>query len=279
MAAWRKLVQHRFGMASERGTAGVSVDDVERLRAMLARLKHGDEGVDDASDPDDMLAPVLQEIDETVLPRELRFRNDRGEELALIVSARRVLRIGEVQPAALAAKFAELAGHPLSEDAKPQLEAFRGLLETFLEGSEELSVTATRPATNATTSDIGCGTETLARLWSKDATGAAQDPGPHLMAALCDASGAYIAWTAGAITDSKGPASAIPLLQSLARTEGLAAPASPQDGPVCAVLPASDDQGTAVVELRDGDVRALFLLPGFSAAKIARLWQGARIDR
>lgn len=266
-------------MAGERGTAGVSVDDVERLRTMLARLKHGDEGVDDASDPDDMLAPVLQEIDETVLPRELRFRNDRGEEVALIVSARRVLRIGEVRPAALAAKFADLAGHPLSEDAKPQLEAFRGLLETFLQGSEELSVTATRPSSDASTSDIGCGAETLARLWSKDAPGAAQDPGQDLMAALCDTSGAYIVWTAGAITDSKGPASAIPLLQSLARTEGIAGPASPEDGPVCTVLPASDDHGTAVVQLRDGEVRALFLLPGFGAGRIARIWQGSGIGR
>ena len=246
---------------------------------MLAQLKRGEDGVEDSAETDDMFAPVLQEIGETVLPRELRFRNDRGEELALIVSARRVLRISEILPGALAAKFPALAEHPLSKDAGPQLQAFRELLETLFAGTEELSVTSTRPSTEATTSDIGWGTDFLARLWSENGPGAGREPEQDLLSALCDAAAAHIVWTDEEITGRKGPDSALTLLQSLAETEAMARPAGADAGPVCTVLPASDDHGTALVDLRAGDVRALFLLPGFGAARIARIWQGSGIGR
>lgn len=256
--------------------------DVERLKSMLARLKSGDQEADYGEDSDDMLAPLLQEIGETVLPRELRFQNDRNEELALIVSTRRVLRVSDVRPDALADCCRDVIDCALSEDDTAQLAAFRVALHKFLDGCEELRVTATRPKTIVSASDIGWGTDALARVWAEKvqpdapAPTAPSAPTGDPFAAFTAISPAFIEWTAKGVTASKGNDGTANMLLTLANTSAFTAANDNRPAPVCTVLPGPAPQGTTIVHLVDGDRQAMVLLPKTGVADVARIWRASR---
>ncbi len=147
------------------------VSDEERLFAQLRKLAGPPESRARAgrrleiSAPGGALRAVLREIDETVLPRELDFVTDRGRRFRLEVANRRLFRLREMAPPALAAAAEEVLERPLSAAEPALLEALGRALEAALADAESLFVAASRDSGSLPAGVAGCASETLAAVW------------------------------------------------------------------------------------------------------------------
>ncbi|SNT07925.1 hypothetical protein [Tropicimonas sediminicola] len=136
-----------------------------------------------------LLATLLLEIDETILPRGLRISNVAGDEISLSTANRRLMRVS----ASDGAGRDDVAIEPDSHDPD-SLNALLDLLEGFIDGSETLRLRSEAPG-SVTSGMIGVSARRLSETW-----GAPMDPpetlslAEQLDAVLMEHRSGIVAW-------------------------------------------------------------------------------------
>jgi hypothetical protein len=120
-----------------------------------------------AADPQNLIELVLAEIDETILARELQLRNDRGEEIRLEVSGRRLLRIAGVAPKELAKSCASSIGEPIDDADGAAAHALAKVLGTMATGSPSFTVVSRKLPRRPGPAETGCSPEALLAFWKR----------------------------------------------------------------------------------------------------------------
>jgi hypothetical protein len=149
------------------------VKDVDRLSAAVAKLgaapeprtRHGRALT--AADPQSLVEAVLTEIDETVLGRELILRNDRGEEIRLEVSGRRLLRMTAVAPKERAEAWAGTIGASVVEANGAASRAVLEVLRAMAEGSPAFGIASRKLSRRPGSAEMGCSAEALLASWRR----------------------------------------------------------------------------------------------------------------
>ncbi len=115
------------------------LDRISRIAEAGTTFKQGrrvlSEGKNEA-----ILPALLQEIDETVLARELTFHSDTDKSITLVAKGRRLWRICAAQPNSLIPKGADLKNANISGDDEAAMAALRKLMQEFAKSANMLSV-------------------------------------------------------------------------------------------------------------------------------------------
>lgn len=142
------------------------MSEFARLEEKLAKLRQRERAAGEGRKvrgigADALLAAIVTEIDETILPRRLVFETPAGA-VHLAVANRRLQALLAPAPGAVPP---ELVGHALPDVEDPAVGALGEALKSVLDGAEAVPVSATR-LTEAFGSDIGVPAEQLPRVWT-----------------------------------------------------------------------------------------------------------------
>ncbi|MBT8458046.1 MAG: hypothetical protein KJN60_00065 [Boseongicola sp.] len=148
------------------------MDDFARLEAKLAKLRQRaaapGEGRAIRGKPEQLLSAIVTEIDETILPRELRFEADNAS-FALAVANRRLQALISVAPAQDGSDA--LAGKALSDAEDEALETVHSTLMGLLATATVWSISSHRQPEGGFPSDVGVPSGPLARAWKTTPSG------------------------------------------------------------------------------------------------------------
>ncbi len=262
------------------------MSDIDRLNQKLARLAGPIEAGDGAgrvlagSGPEALLAAMLEEIDETVFARDLRFETDSGAVLVFEVANRRLLALKEASPA-----VPGLAPQALGDTDQGAIESLRPGLIAFLQPAQRLRVSATRPERAPDPGDIGCSVAVLTRLWLPEAGLGPISPPPspeRLADGFADAFGeiasAGLLLRDDAPVARTGPEDAVARLQQTARDiDRLRAKLSAclRDGGTGGYVAALDwaEDSQTLILASAGPMTALLLAPPERLDDIRKAWR------
>jgi hypothetical protein len=115
---------------------------------------------------DAILPAMLQEIDETIMARELTFHSDTGDSITLTAKGRRLWRICEAKPKDLIPKGADLVKVNLSGDDDATMGALTKLMQKFAETTKMLSVSVAETAPGSDYSAMGITVQMLRDTWN-----------------------------------------------------------------------------------------------------------------
>ncbi|MEM8631005.1 MAG: hypothetical protein AAGF74_07200 [Pseudomonadota bacterium] len=193
----------------------------DRLLTKVARLRRGGDvarkGRREYFVPEDtdLLATLLQEIDETVLPRRLVFESGNGGRLEIEATNRRILRVVSMQANGLSASHKAMIGKGLTEAEDQDLDVLFSMFDALVGDSDTLSVSADRLSDATAPADVGCSAERLAVSWGIDLNAALKaDPVADFTTFVTSFAAAAKAWqllkgvekeTSGGFAEYLGP--------------------------------------------------------------------------
>jgi len=238
-------------------------------RTVLATGEHG------------VLRSVLQEIDATILGREIVFQIDAGTALVIEAANRRLLRLKapDVDPATIPDR---LIGQPILESDTVLLDKLRCLLADFARSADKVFVETSRLGRTIDPGEVGCSAVSLAAKWGIDlGNGAKINPADrfeNFVLACGDISLASVVIAGDAAARQTGPADGILRLADL-----VAHDLGPMQQKIDGCLTAAEmaDQLTVVGDRHSpevvvyavaGDVRAYFIVPSDSIRDIHAAW-------
>ena len=254
--------------------------ETERLKAKLAKLVE-ESGDSDAmagrtlapADPGGLLFAIVQEIDETILARELVFSNDRQEQITLEVSGRRLLRITSIPQLHTASSFNALVDRQISDPDGSEIDTITELLAVFVEHTATLRV-KTRPLQlRHGQPDLGCSSEVLAAACARRSGSLSQESLEDFCAASAEFAIAWVQLREGTVVKAAGDPEIARKLTYLAQSHD---PWPPVDWHLrgkesaakgCTVLCGSDDGSDILVAVQDD--RALFM--AFAPERLAHV--------
>lgn len=142
------------------------MSEFARLEEKLAKLKQRERTVGEGrklrgAGTDALLAAIVTEIDETILPRRVSFELPSGT-VHLAVANRRLQALLAPAPAGVPAS---LVGHALPDVEDPAVAELGEVLKALLADAESIALTAMRPV-ESFASDIGVPADQLPRVWS-----------------------------------------------------------------------------------------------------------------
>lgn len=225
---------------------------LERLNSKLAKLKGNDEAAEQtvAGGTDGILAVLLSEIEETILPREMVLSNEAGEEFKLLVAGRRLLRV---------------SGPEIPQDKAQEcpaiLAAFNGPLRQFLDRAQEIGIAALRPSYRIDAAQMGCSAEMLSGSIATDTPASVSDDPVGALFAIAVAG---VRFPPGGDPEMLGDPG---LAARLTAFSDVAAPAldrisGPAGGaPVCTILRADAPTAHLLIRLVRQEEIAVLLLP------------------
>ena len=169
------------------------MSEFARLEEKLAKLRARERAPDEkrklrGAGADALLAALVTEIDETILPRQLSFDTPGGM-VHLAVANRRLQALIAPAPPAIPE---DLVNHALPDAEDPKLAELGTALKTVLAEAETVAISAVRLKASFA-SDIGVPAVQLPRVWSVDAPMAAT-PGDVLERFLGGLDTASAAW-------------------------------------------------------------------------------------
>lgn len=212
------------------------------------------------------LAAVLTEVDETLLARRLRFRDEEGRSFALDVYGRRLLSLAPPLPAEA---DRTLEGRPLEEDDTP---ALRAALEALTRGAARMWVTADSLPEARDPARLGLAGERLAEAWGLVLGGGLPPPPAAALDRIVERAGpAALAWVrTGAGAGRGGDGAAVARLEAYLSDEGQGFRPATGD-PHCTVLGRQDQDGALAVLAETAEAALMLLvrpadLPGVIAA-------------
>jgi hypothetical protein len=263
-------------------------DENARLKRVLAKLgtapsqvaPQGREiGV--GGSPDELLAAVLTEIDETQLPRRLRFETDLGAVLNADAYGRRLLALQPPGPAGLSAEHAGLIGVPLGDAEPERLASLQALLTAVLGPANRVWVRTETLAEARDPAVLGVAAETLAGLWSLRLGGPAP-PKPTLaldriVASAGPKSLAWLRLAGDSALASGGASDAIERLTAFAG-DGLdtfraSEPNATGGAPRCVVLGRQDVSGALLAVAEAGGETVLILIRAGAMGEVTAAWR------
>lgn len=169
------------------------MSEFARLEEKLAKLRQRERPVGEGrvlrgSGADALLAAVVTEIDETILPRRLSLSVPAGV-VHLAVANRRLQALLDPAPSGVPAS---LVGRKLPDVEEPAVAELGDALKALFADAEAIGVSATR-LTETFGSDIGVPAEQLPRVWSV-AERTSRTPGEVLETFLAGLDPATVAW-------------------------------------------------------------------------------------
>lgn len=264
------------------------MSEFDRLEDKLTKLRQRERVAGEGrrlrgATPEALLASVVTEIDETILPRRLSFLVEGGATIHLAVANRRLQSLVSPVPDLGGIDTGSLADTPLPDEEEPAVQGVKdALLAAFATGGA-VSIQSQRPAGPGFASDVGVPSGVLARVWSVvEAEGEDPSPGDLLSRYLSDLGDAAVAWLRiegetvtdqsgdAAIVDTLGEQAAIFLDGYFSKFEQL----FPGETEACATLvgPMGDD-GLAALFVEIGDVSAFIMARAHRAPELATRWQ------
>lgn len=173
------------------------MSDFARLETMLAKLRERERAPGEGRklkgrDADSLLAALVTEIDETILPRRLTLQTGMGA-VHLAVANRRLQAL--LAPVPDLAGAAELEGHPLPDAEDPGVPALKEVLSLAFATPGPMDV-HTRRLESPFNSDIGVPANLLARAWNvaEVATPKAMTPDELMSRFLAGLDAPSVAW-------------------------------------------------------------------------------------
>lgn len=169
------------------------MSEFARLEEKLAKLRYRERAPGEGrklrgAGADGLLAAIVTEIDETILPRRLTFDLPEGA-VHLAVANRRLQALLGPAPASVPET---LVGQKLPDVEEPAVAELGTVLKTLLADAEAVGVSAKRLSENFG-SDIGVPAEHLPRVWSVKAKNALS-PTETLEAFLSGLDAKAVAW-------------------------------------------------------------------------------------
>ena len=155
------------------------MNDFSRLEQKLAKLRQRNRAPGEArvlrGSGERLVAAILTEIDETILPRRVSFAADGGKTLHLAVGNRRLQAL--VAPAPVVDQSDAVTNVALKSVEDDAVMVLRDVVAGFVDGAEALTVTTARFVDLSPPSDVGVPVDQLAKAWGLDAmTGRPADP-------------------------------------------------------------------------------------------------------
>ena len=257
--------------------------EVDRLSAAVARLGATPEGrtkdgrLLTGADPQSLIEAVLSAIDETVLARELRLRNDRGEEILLEVSGRRLLRVGGVTPSEPDDSRAALIGKPILDANGAASHALFEVLGAMATGATSFAVASGKLSRRPDPAETGCSPESLLASWKRLAARSGPASPPSLadfVARVASRATARLRLEAGKVVEMEGDDEALRHLDRLSQT-GLPAPEPSPSGQArrsFVVLTSPTGGRDAILCARDEEEAVLLLFPAGESARLIAAW-------
>lgn len=201
------------------------MSDAKRLQDKLAKLTEksaathsGNREINTARETGFRLA-VLQEIDETILGRNLIFQNENNKGFTLEAANRRLHRVIEFTLNSAENSFDNLIGQQFFEQDIEQTSRFAELLDAFFEGSQKYFVHSKRLNQTPDPENVGCAASVLATalsvdLYEKDIE-AENDHSEEKLVACIKLATSWVRFDATGIVKSAGDLSGIHHLKSL----------------------------------------------------------------
>ena len=202
--------------------AGPGVNDIDRLKDMIAKLRGRERAPGEprrlrGDDANALLGALLQEADETILPRKLWFIMDGREPLILAVANRRLQGVLAPTPAALS----DFEKKPLKDPEADWVTALKAALLDHFEGGGSVKLRSERLGDDDLGSDAGVAVPRLIRAWGLEPSKPVQaTPGDQLagfLKAIADEAEATLRIEAEDVVEQTGGA------EHLARLEETAA--------------------------------------------------------
>ncbi len=169
------------------------MSEFARLEEKLAKLRQKERAPGEGrklrgAGADALLAAIVTEIDETILPRRLSFATPEGD-VHLAVANRRLQALLAPAPGSVPEA---LVGHALPDAEDPALAELGTALKAVLGETDAVGVTAAR-MTETFASDIGVPAEQLPRVWNV-AESVAASPEDVLAGFLASLDTGTVAW-------------------------------------------------------------------------------------
>lgn len=144
------------------------MSDFTRLENVLVKLLRREKAAGEARklrgvDGNALLASVVSEIDETILPRRLIFKNGDGTEVHLAVANRRLQALLSPSPEIPGAR--ELADVAILDGQDENLAALGEVLHGLLEQAQPIMIDARRLQAGAFDADVGAPSTGLSKAW------------------------------------------------------------------------------------------------------------------
>lgn len=260
----------------------------ERLKAVLEKLRQKEIATADGrilrgGNADALLAAIVTEVDETILPRRLTFTSDTGVALHLAVANRRLQALLAPGP-----KGTEgLEAKALKDAEDDNVGKLRDALKTALAGAATLGVRSARQGGETFPSDIGVPSNILARAWNVEGADAVEADPSQLMEnflfGLGDRVTGWIKIEGEDVTAEQGDRAFLDELSEqaalfldgyFAKRDALLSASS--RGRAVGLGPLGPD-GTAVLFVDFDDTSAFIALPAQDLAGVAADWQRATL--
>lgn len=235
---------------------------------------------------DALLAAIVDEIDETILPRRLSFALESGSVLHLAAANRKLQAVVSPAPAGLPDSVCD---QELGDVDDPTVAAIAEGLRAVLADGGTLTLSSIRPKT-LFASDIGIQTSLLRKAWQideQDSAPAAKDPGEILggfLASLGDEALAWLRIEGEAVTDQGGDTKAATELGETAAVflDGYFQKfeeAFPEPSLACATLISPAKEGAAALFFVEiGELSAVIAAKTADAISLAARWQSLVAD-
>ena len=144
------------------------MSDFARLENVLVKLRQrekapGEDRKLSGADAEALMASLVAEVDETILPRRLIFAADTGVEIHLAVANRRLQALLEPAPDMPGAE--ELAGVAISDGKSPVLVALGDLFRTVFEATKTVAIRSQRQHPGQFDADVGAPAGGLSKAW------------------------------------------------------------------------------------------------------------------
>lgn len=264
------------------------MSDFARLEDKLAKLRQSERIAGEGrrlrgASPEALLAAVLTEIDETILPRRLSFSVENGETVHLAVANRRLQALVSPAPASAANVTVDLTDRPLPDADDPGVAAVKEVLLAVFASAAPVAIQSSRPSGSGFASDIGVPSNILARVWSVAEVKVEEvSPGELLSRFLSDLGDDAMAWLRiegeevtdqggdTALAEQLGEHAAVFLDGYFGRFETL----FPEEaGPCATVIGPLDGTGAAAFFVDIGEVSAFIAARADRAVALAGTWQ------
>ena len=146
------------------------MSDFDRLKETLAKLSErerigGERRRLAGSSADALLASLVIEIDETILPRRLSFAVEDGATLHLAVANRRLQAMVSPAPDIVGQDTGELADRPITDVEDDAVAVLKDLVLAVFADAKPVTIQSARMPGSLFASDVGVPANILARAW------------------------------------------------------------------------------------------------------------------
>lgn len=264
------------------------MSDFARLEDKLAKLRQRERIAGEGrrlrgATPEALLAAIVTEIDETILPRRLTFAVEDGPTLHLAVASRKLQALLSPSPVLNGLDTSSLADAPLSDPDDAAVALLRDTLLAAFAGGQTVAIRSARPAGAGFASDVGIPANILGRVWDVETAEpvlpSADEVLTRFLSEIADDAMGWLRIEGEDVTGQGGDAALVEALGEQAamfldgyfgKFEAL----YPEPSDSCATLigPMADT-GAAALFVEIGEVSAFIAAKAGRAPEILSVWQ------